>query len=57
MLKDNDEMKRQLDKEVQLRIKLQEEMAKMIKTYENETQLRLQFETKLNSLHSLHRDL
>jgi len=32
-------------------------MILMQKTHEEEVQLRLQFESKLNGLHSLHRDL
>lgn len=40
-----------------MRKKLQEEIYKNIKTHEEEVQLRLQFESKLNGLHSLHRDL
>ena len=50
-------MRKQLDEEVQLRIKLQEEIYKNIRSHEEEVQLRLQFESKLNGLHSLHRDL
>jgi hypothetical protein len=37
--------------------KLDEEILRSIKTHEEEVQLRLQFESKLNGLHSLHRDL
>ena len=42
---------------MQLRLKLQEEIYKNIRSHEEEVQLRLQFESKLNGLHSLHRDL
>lgn len=45
------------DEEVQLRVKLQEEMYKNLKAHEEEVSLRLQFEGKLNGLHSMHRDL
>ena len=55
--KENGDMKKKLDEEVLLRKKLQEEIYKSIKTHEEEVQLRLQFESKLNGLHSLHRDL
>ena len=37
--------------------KLKEEMAILTKNHEEEVQLRLQFESKLNSLHALHRDV
>ena len=46
-----------MDDEVSLRIKLQEEMFKNLKAHEEEVQLRLAFEGKLNGLHSIHRDL
>ena len=55
--RENGELRKQLDEEVQLRIKLQEEIYKNIRSHEEEVQLRLQFESKLNGLHSLHRDL
>ena len=55
--RENGELRKKLDEESQLRIKLQEEIYKNIKTHEEEVQLRLQFESKLNGLHSLHRDL
>lgn len=32
-------------------------MAALTKSHEEEVQLRLQFESKLNSLHALHRDV
>ena len=38
-------------------MKVTEELNKIMKTQEEEVQLRLQFESKLNGLHSLHRDL
>jgi hypothetical protein len=37
--------------------KLKEDMAILNKNHEEEVQLRLQFESKLNSLHALHRDV
>lgn len=55
--RENSEKSKQLEDEVTLRVKLQEEIYKNIKTHEEEVQLRLQFESKLNGLHSLHRDL
>ena len=55
--RDNGELRKRLEEEVQLRLKLQEEIYKNIKSHEEEVQLRLQFESKLNGLHSLHRDL
>lgn len=57
MQKENGVLKKNLDEEEQLRRKLQEEIFKNIKSHEEEVQLRLQFESKLNGLHSLHRDL
>ena len=57
MQKENGILRKRLDEEEQLRRKLQEEIFKNIKSHEEEVQLRLQFESKLNGLHSLHRDL
>ena len=57
MQKENGEMRKNLEEEEQLRKKLQDEIYKNIKSHEEEVQLRLQFESKLNGLHSLHRDL
>lgn len=57
MQRENGELRKRLEEEVQLRIKLQEEIYKNIRSHEEEVQLRLQFESKLNGLHSLHRDL
>ena len=37
--------------------KLKEDMDLLTKNHEEEVQLRLQFESKLNSLHALHRDV
>ena len=55
--RDSSEIRKRLEDEVQLRLKLQEEIYKNIRSHEEEVQLRLQFESKLNGLHSLHRDL
>ena len=57
MQRENGELRKSLEDELQLRIKLQEEIYKNIRSHEEEVQLRLQFESKLNGLHSLHRDL
>ena len=57
LTKENGELRKTFDEEVSLRIKLQEEMFKNLKAHEEEVQLRLQFEGKLNGLHSMHRDL
>lgn len=57
MERENSELKKRLGEEVQLRSKLQDEIYKNIRSHEEEVQLRLQFESKLNGLHSLHRDL
>lgn len=57
MERENSELKKRLSEEVQLRSKLQDEIYKNIRSHEEEVQLRLQFESKLNGLHSLHRDL
>jgi len=40
-----------------MRIKLQEEFEQNSKNHEEEVQLRLKFESKLNNMHSAHRDL
>ena len=56
-IRQNAELKKKLEEETALRTKLQMEIHKNIKSHEEEVQLRLQFESKLNGLHSLHRDL
>jgi hypothetical protein len=43
--------------ERQLRMKLEEEYKQNTKNHEEEVQLRLKFESKLNNMHSAHRDL
>ena len=40
-----------------MRMKLEEEYMQNIKNHEEEVQLRLKFESKLNNMHSAHRDL
>ena len=40
-----------------LRLKLEEEYVQNTKNHEEEVQLRLKFESKLNNMHSSHRDL
>ena len=48
---------KQLGEQTSLNQKLNDEINRLFKTHEEEVQLRLQFESKLNSLHSLYRDL
>ena len=43
--------------ERQMRLKLEEEYMQNTKNHEEEVQLRLKFESKLNNMHSAHRDL
>lgn len=40
-----------------MRLKLEEEYMQNTKNHEEEVQLRLKFESKLNNMHSVHRDL
>ena len=40
-----------------MRLKLQEDFTQNTKNHEEEVQLRLKFESKLNNMHSAHRDL
>ena len=40
-----------------MRMKLEEDYAQNTKNHEEEVQLRLKFESKLNNMHSAHRDL
>lgn len=40
-----------------MRLKLEEEYQQNSKNHEEEVQLRLKFESKLNNMHSAHRDL
>lgn len=55
--KEKDKLEIEKKEEHMLRVKLQGEFEQTIKDHEEEVQLRLQFESKLNSLHALHRDL
>jgi len=55
--RENDLLEKKLDDELQYSKKLREDMAYQTKNHEEEVQLRLQFESKLNSLHALHRDV
>lgn len=43
--------------EKQLRMKLEEDYNQNTKNHEEEVQLRLKFESKLNNMHSAHREL
>lgn len=43
--------------ERQLRLKLEEDYNQNTKNHEEEVQLRLKFESKLNNMHSAHREL
>ncbi len=52
-----DELEKQKQEEEFLRKKLEEEFSKKVETHEEEVQLRLKFEQKLNNMHALHRDL
>lgn len=55
--KKKDELEKARDEEEFQRRKLQEEFSKKVETHEEEVQLRLKFEQKLNNMHALHRDL
>ena len=57
MLREKVATDEELNTERSMRKRLQEELGKIQKSQEEEVQLRLQFESKLNGLHSLHRDL
>lgn len=50
-------LEREKHNEKNLRIKLEEELLQNSKNHEEEVQLRLKFESKLNNMHSIHRDL
>lgn len=55
--KKKDELEKQKEEEEFLRKKIEEEFSKKVETHEEEVQLRLKFEQKLNNMHALHRDL
>ena len=52
-----EELQREWKKEEQMRLKLEEDYTQNTKNHEEEVQLRLKFESKLNNMHSAHRDL
>ena len=53
----SEELERERTNERTLRLKLEEEYMQNSKNHEEEVQLRLKFESKLNTMHSVHRDL
>jgi septal ring factor EnvC (AmiA/AmiB activator) len=53
----SEELERERTNERTLRLKLEEEYMQNSKNHEEEVQLRLKFESKLNSLHSMLREL
>ena len=53
----NKELEKERTSERQMRLKLEEEYMQNTKNHEEEVQLRLKFESKLNNMHSVHRDL
>jgi hypothetical protein len=53
----SEELERERTNERTLRLKLEEEYMQNSKNHEEEVQLRLKFESKLNSMHSMHREL
>jgi len=57
MQKRKEELEREKEEEEFLRRKIEEEFTKKVETHEEEVQLRLKFEQKLNNMHALHRDL
>ena len=52
-----EELQREMMNEKQMRLKLEEDFTQNTKNHEEEVQLRLKFESKLNNMHSAHRDL
>lgn len=53
----SEELEKERTNERTLRLKLEEEYMQNSKNHEEEVQLRLKFESKLNSMHSMHREL
>ena len=51
----SEELEKERTNERTLRLKLEEEFVQNSKNHEEEVQLRLKFEAKLNNMHSLHR--
>jgi chromosome segregation ATPase len=54
---ENHELTKKLSEATSLLSKLQEELTRLDKTHDEELKMRLQFESRLNGLHSSHRDL
>ena len=52
-----EELQREMMNEKTMRMKLEEDYTQNTKNHEEEVQLRLKFESKLNNMHSAHRDL
>jgi membrane-bound lytic murein transglycosylase len=52
-----EELEKEKNSERSMRLKLEEEFHQNTKNHEEEVQLRLKFESKLNNMHSVHRDL
>ena len=52
-----EELQREMMNEKSMRLKLEEDYSQNTKNHEEEVQLRLKFESKLNNMHSSHRDL
>jgi len=57
LIKENGTMKKEIFEQTNEFEKLKADFLLQQKQHENEVQLRLQFESKLNSLHAMHRDL
>ena len=57
LIKENNMLKKQFNDQMIVFHKLQQDMSFLSNNHETEVKLRLQFEAKLNNLHSLHRDL
>ena len=53
----SEELEKERTNERTLRLKLEEEYMQNSKNHEEEVQLRLKFESKLNTMHSMHREL
>ena len=50
-----EQMSKDKVQETQSRLKMEEELSKYLKTHEDEVNLRLRFEEKLNNLHALNK--
>ena len=57
LTKYSEELEKERTHERSLRLKLEEEYMQNTKNHEEEVQLRLKFESKLNNMHALHREL